>query len=275
MYIQDLDDYGINVYAPSVMTSPALAGDLIKAEGVVMEYRSIDYTNPFATPPGSTTEISNAAVNVVARGFDIVQPAVMTCGDMNQERNEGRYIQTSGVVTSVEGFAFFISDGTGTAQVYQNFTPLDFSLFAVGDSVRVTGVLLQYDYTKPYFDGYELAPRYNSDIVECATHYADKATISATARVLDADAGQVVEITVNAPRASTIEVRIFDLKGRPIATLANNLCVGQTRLAWDARDDRGNTVRPGAYICQIQAKERAGGELTQAAVPVVVGMKLN
>jgi hypothetical protein len=275
MYIQDLDDYGINVYASSLMATPPLAGDLVKAVGVVMEYRSIDYNNPFATPPGSTTEIANAAINVIARGFDIVQPVVLSCAETNQERNEGRFVQTSGVVTSVEGFAFYISDGTAEAQVYQNFTSLDFSRFAVGDSVRVTGVVLQYDRTAPYFGGYELAPRYDSDMVTCATHYAEKATVSATARVLDADAGQVVEITVNAPRASTIEVRVFDLKGRSIATLANNLCVGQTRLAWDARDDRGNLVPPGAYICQIQAKERAGGEVTQAAVPVVVGMKLN
>lgn len=275
MYIQDLEDYGINVYSPSLMSSPALTGDLVRAGGMVMEYRSIDYDNPFATPPGSTTEIANASVNVIARGFDVVQPAVLSCGEMNHERNEGRYVQTSGVVTSVEGFAFYISDGTGEAQVYQNFTSLDFSRFAVGDSLRVTGVVLQYDRTMPYFGGYELAPRYDSDMVQCATHYAGKATISATARVLNADAGEVVEITVNAPRASTIEVRVFDLKGRPVATLANRLCVGQTRLAWDARDDRGKVVPPGAYICQIQAKERSGGEVTQAAVPVVIGMKLN
>ncbi len=275
MYVQDLEDYGINVYSSSLMGSPALFGDLVKAGGLVMEYRSIDYDNPFATPPGATTEIANAAITVVARGFDIVEPAVLTCGELNTERNEGRYIQTSGVVTSVEGFAFYISDGTGETQVYQNFTALDFSLFAVGDSVRVTGLLLQYDRTTPYLGGYELAPRYDSDLVICATHYAGKATISATARVLDADAGQAVELTVNAPRASTIEIRVFDLKGRPIATLANALCVGQTRLSWDGRDDRGKIVPPGAYICQIQAKERSGGEVTQAAVPVVVGMKLN
>ncbi len=275
MYVQDLDDYGINVYSSSLMGSPALFGDLVKAGGLVMEYRSIDYDNPFATPPGATTEIANAAITVVARGFDIVQPAVLTSGELNSERNEGRYIETSGVVTSVEGFAFYISDGTGETQVYQNFTALDFSRFAVGDSVRVTGLLLQYDRTTPYLGGYELAPRYDSDLVICATHYAGKATISATARVLDADAGQAVEITVNAPRASTIEVRVFDLKGRPVTTLASALCVGQTRLSWDGRDDRGKIVPPGAYICQIQAKERSGGEVTQAAVPVVVGMKLN
>jgi hypothetical protein len=275
MYVQDLDDYGINVYSSALMGSPALTGDLVKAGGTVMEYRSIDYNNPSATPPGSTTELANASVAVIARGFDIIEPAVLTCGDVNNERNEGRYLRTSGVVTSVEGFAFFISDGTGEVQVYQNFTSLDFSHFAVGDSVRVTGVLLQYDRTKPYFGGYELAPLYDSDMVEFATHYAGKATISATARVLDVDAGEVVEITVNAPRASTIEVRVFDLKGRSITTLASNLCVGQTRLSWDARDDRGTLVPPGTYICQIQAKERSGGEVTQAAVPVVVGMKLN
>lgn len=275
MYIQDLEEYGINVYSSNLMDAPALEGDLIKASGQVMEYRSIDYNNPFAPPPGSTTEISDASISVIARGFDIVQPAVLSCGDVNDERNEGRFIQTSGVVTSVEGFAFFISDNTGVAQIYQNFTSLDFSRYAVGDSVRVTGVLLQYDYDPPYFEGYELAPRYQTDLVECQTYYAREATISATARVLNADADEKVEISINAPRASTIEVKVFDLKGRPIATLASALCVGRSRLTWDAKDDHGTVVPPGTYICSIQAKERAGGEVTQAAVPVVVGMKLN
>jgi hypothetical protein len=275
MYAEDLDHYGINLYSPNLMSTPPLFGDLVKASGMVMEYRSIDYDNPFATPPGATTEIANAEIVVLARGFDVIQPAVMTCAEINQERNEGRFVETSGVVTSVEGFSFDLSDPTGVVQAYQNFSSIDFSRFAVGDSVRVVGVVLQYDRTTPYFGGYELAPRYDSDMVLCSTHYADEAAISATARVLDGDAGETVEISVNAPRASTIEVRVFDLKGRAVRTLASRMSVGATRLAWDGTDDRGNAVPPGAYICQIQAKERAGGEVSQAAVPVVVGMKLD
>ena len=275
MYIEDLDHYGINLYSSSLMGNPALFGDLVKASGMVMEYRSIDYDNPFSTPPGATTEIANAEIVVLARGFDVIQPAVLTCSEVNSERNEGRYVETSGIVTSVEGFSFDLSDPTGVVQAYQNFSSIDFSRFAVGDSVRVVGVVLQYDRTTPYLGGYELAPRYDSDMVLCQTHYAEKAIISATARVLDTDAGESVEISVNAPRASTIEVRVFDLKGREIRTLVSRMAVGAMRLAWDGRDDEGNLVPPGAYICQIQAKERAGGEVSQAAVPVVVGMKLD
>jgi len=275
MYIEDLEQYGLNVYSPNLMTSPPLEGDLVRASGMVMEYRSINYDNPFATPPGSTTEILNASIVVVARGFDIVQPSVMPCDDVNHERNEGRFVQTSGVVTRVDGFSYYISDGTGVVQVYQNFTALDFSRFAVGDSVRVTGVVLQYDRTVPYLDGYELAPRSESDMVTCATNYAEKATIAATARVLDADAGEMVEIAWNAPRATTIEVRVFDLKGRSVRTLASGLSLSASRLAWDGRGDDGKLVPPGAYICHIKASERNGGDGSEAAVPIVVGMKLN
>jgi hypothetical protein len=274
MYIQDLEGFGINVYSRSLMTYPPLEGDLLKVAGRVVEYRSVDTNDPWAIPQGSTTEISDAVISILGRGFDVIEPEVLPTGGVGVEEKEGTLIRTSGVVVSLKGFAFYIDDGSGACQVYQNFTGLDFSKYAVGDSVEVTGLLLQYDYTAPYFSGYELAPRYNSDLVRLSAHYSADARVSTVARVLDIEQDGAIEIAYDAPRVSHVAIRIFDLQGRAVATLYDGLCLGPSRAAWDGRDDGGAKVPPGVYICHVQARDRSGGEVSDAAVPIVVGMKL-
>ena len=202
-------------------------------------------------------------------------PLVVPSGDVGSEDREGVLVQSSGVVVKLDGFAFYIDDGTGACQVYQNFTSLDFSKYAVGDSVQVTGVVLQYDYTQPYFGGYELAPRYDTDLVAQTVRYEEGATVETSARVLNIAADESIEISWNAARASHVAVRVFDLKGRAIATIYDGFCVGATRGSWDGRDDSGRKVPPGVYVCHVQSRVREGEETTDAAVPIVVGMKLD
>jgi hypothetical protein len=273
MYAQDLDGFGINLYSNSILADPPIEGDLVAAVGQVTDYVST------STGAGATTEIDAGAeggrIEVLARGFDLVQPTFRPTGEVGREEYEGTLIRSSGVVVSVEGFAFYIDDGSGAIQVYQNFSDLDFSAFAVGDSVEVTGVLLQYDRTLPYFSGYELAPRYPSDMVVREAHYAGDARVSAAARVLDLAGGEGIEISYNAPKASRVTVRIYDLKGREITTLYSGICLGPSRAVWDGKDVNGSDVPAGVYICHVQSRERdrAGGG--DAAVPIVVGRQLD
>jgi hypothetical protein len=269
MYVQDLDGWGINVYRNALLTDPPIEGDLVGATGQVVDYVSS------TSGAGATTEIDAERIEVIARGFDLVQPSVLPTGDVGREENEGALIRSSGVVVSVEGFAFYIDDGSGAIQVYQNFSDLDFGVFAVGDSVDVTGVVLQYDRTLPYFSGYELAPRYPSDMTILEAHYAAEARVSAMARVLDQRGGEGIEIRYNAPEASQVTVRIYDLKGREVTTLYSGLCLGPQRVVWDGRDENGSDVPSGVYLCHVQSRDRSGAGGGDAAVPVVVGRKLD
>lgn len=269
MYIQDLEGWGVNIYSGGPMAEPAMEGDLLKVGGEVLDYVSS------STGAGATTEVDASSITVLARGFDPIEPRFMRTGDIGHEDNEGALISTSGIVVSVEGFAIYVNDGSGSVQVYQNFTDHDFSVFAVGDSVAITGLLLQYDQTAPYFAGYELAPRYDSDMVILESHYSESADIDVTSRVLDAGAGESVEIAFNAPRASHVTVRIYDLKGREIATIFDGLCLGPQRVAWDARDDNGERVPTGAYLCHVMARDQGRDDGTNAAVPIVVGKRLD
>jgi hypothetical protein len=269
MYVQEPDGAGINVFSYGQLNEPALEGDLFTATGEVVDYISS------SAGAGATTEISASSLSVLARGFEPLPPEVMRTGDVGHEDNEGLFVETSGVVVSVEGFALYINDGSGSIQIYQNFNDLDFSVFAVGDSVRMKGVILQYDQTAPFFAGYELSPRYESDMEILNAHYSSSADVKVEARVLDLGSDEAIEIKYNAPRATHVTVRIFDLKGRQVATLYDGFNLGPQRVAWDAKDDEGRRVPMGVYICHVLARNQDRGDGTNASVPIVVGRKLD
>ncbi len=269
MYIQEPDGAGVNVFAFSPMQQPAREGDLVSATGEIVDYISS------SSGAGATTEIEASSITVLARGFDPVEPIVMKTGDVGNEDNEGLFVKTSGVIISVQGFALYIDDGSGSIQIYQNFNDLDFSQFAVGDYVSMTGAILQYDQSMPFFSGYELSPRYDRDMVILESPHSEAADVEISARVLDLSSDDAIEIDYNAPAASHVTVRIFDLKGREVATLYDGICLGPQRVMWDARDDAGERVPMGAYLCHIQTRDRAEGKDSDAAAPIVVGRKLN
>ncbi len=271
IFVQDLSGGGVNVYDGDPLPEPPGFGDLVEITAEVEEYVSGDGN-------GATTELVAGSGTFTlfthARGFDVIEPAVLPTGELSDESLEGTFLRTSGVIISLEGFAMYIDDGSGSIQVYQNFTDLDFSEYALGDSIEVTGVLLQYDYSAPYFGGYELAPRYPSDIVQRTPHFDSAVSVATEARVLDIDNDDAIDIRYNGPKASHIAVRIFDLQGRIVATVYDGWCLGPQRTTWDGRDDKGRKVPPGVYICHVQARPRAGGELVDESAPIVVGMKL-
>ena len=272
MYIQEPDGAGVNVFMFGQMTEPALEGDLVSATGTLVDYISS------GSGAGATTEVEASSVSVIARGFAPLPPTEMSTGDVGHEDNEGLFVKTSGVVVSVEGFAIYIDDGSGSIQIYQNFNDLDFSVFAVGDSVSMTGVILQYDQTAPFLSGYELSPRYDSDMEILETHYSGSAAIEIpeiSAGVLDLGANEVIQINYNAPKASHVTVRVFDLKGREVATLYDGICLGPQSTTWDARDSAGDRVPMGAYLCHVMVKNRGSGNGSSAAVPIVVGRRLD
>jgi len=268
MYIQEPDGFGVNVFMYDPMPEPTLEGDLVAATGTIVDYIS-------STGAGATTEVDASSVSILARGFSAPEPTVLKTGEVGHEDNEGLFVQTSGVVVSVEGFAIYVDDGSGSIQIYQNFNNINFEQFAVGDSVSMTGAVLQYDQSMPYLSGYELAPRYDADMEILEAHYSGSADVEISARVLDVGSDEAIEITYSAPKASHVTVRIFDLKGREVATVYDGICLGLQRTTWDARDNAGKRVPMGAYLCHVMARDRDRGNGSNAAAPIVIGRKLD
>ena len=71
--------------------------------------------------------------------------------------------------------------------------------------------------------------------------------------------------------ARPLSIRIFSLDGRPVRSMEEMALGGRQRFAWDGRDDGGDTVAPGLYICQIEAETDAddvGGQRRSHLVAV-------
>ncbi len=66
----------------------------------------------------------------------------------------------------------------------------------------------------------------------------------------------VTRFTVDLPRATEVEVAVYDLLGRKIASLMNgNQAAGTYNLEWNARDANGIVVPTGMYFLRVSSEE--------------------
>jgi hypothetical protein len=185
-------------------------------------------------------------------------------------------VETEGTVIRADSVAtFYIDDGTGGIQIYQNYTPIDFTKYELGMYVRVKGVVLQYDYTAPFLEGYELVPRYLSDIEIIQGAFPSQLSLDVEARVFCPSCGEEeFPITFGGPKLSGVVLRIFDAAGREIVTLYDGSSVGVVSVSWDGRDRWGDRVASGLYICYLEGVEVGTSRRMTESAPIVVGREL-
>jgi hypothetical protein len=270
IYVQGLDGCGINVFSYARSSPAPRIGDFVSVSGAVTEYIS--------AKAGATTEISMAGpegLRIDSRGYPEPVALVLSTGAVGREENEGRLVETEGAVVSASEYSFYISDGSGGVQVYQNYTPIDFTRFRTGMYARVKGVILQYDFTMPFLEGYELVPRYDSDIEIITDAFPKKPTLGVDARVFCPSCGEDgFPIRFGAPASSDVTIRIFDAAGRLVSTLYNGASVGERSIAWTGRDALGKPLPPGLYVCHIKVVESVTGTTSTESAPIVIGTQL-
>ena len=155
------EECGVNVF--SFYPAPSLAlGDSVVVTGTVVEYITA-YSGA-----GATTEIvlgSLSDIDVLSTGNPAPTPVDLDIASLAVESNEGRLLRTVGWVTGFYGpWYMYLNDGTGELSVYQRNPEIDLLAFDVGDTVRVTGILMQYDRDAPYLEEYEFCPRVQDDM---------------------------------------------------------------------------------------------------------------
>jgi len=270
IYVQALDGCGVNVFSYDVPSPRPELGDLVLVTGEVEEY--------IGTSAGSTTEIymSNpSALTILSRHYPEPDALVLRTGEVGAEENEGRLIQTQGAIVRASDHDFYIDDGSGGIQIYQNFTSIDFSRYKVGMYVRVKGVVLQYDYTMPFLESYELVPRFESDITIIENAFPEDVVLKGDAHVFCPSCGEeTYRISFGATASSRVVIRIFDVAGRLVRTLYSGESVGRSEVLWDGTGDDGKPVPPGLYICFIEVIERGSGKMMTKSMPIVVGTEL-
>jgi len=270
IYVQGLDGCGANIFSYDVSSPRPRVGDFVSVTGEVTEYIS--------SKAGSTTEISmpgGGSLVIKSRGYPEPAALIVTTGAVSREDNEGRLVETEGAVVSASDYSFYLDDGSGGIQIYQNYTPIDFTRFHAGMRVRAKGVVLQYDFTMPFLDGYELVPRYDSDIEIIQDAFPAKVTLDLDARVFCPSCGEDgFPIRFGAPALSDVTVRIFDGAGRLVSTLYNGASLGERQIDWMGRDSDDRPLPPGLYICHIRAVEAVTGHTDTKSAPIVIGTQL-
>ncbi len=249
---------------------------------------------------GSTTElfVENAEnIVLLSTGNPPVEPAELSLEDVNLEQNEGRLVRTIGVVIDNNfDYSMYIGDpwSQASVNVYQsNIDSTDFSVFIPGDTLEVTGVVLQYDRAAPYFEGYELVPRYQRDfqyakpVAPPEPVYWTDALLNVPAAPFRPDMGEILPITYAAPDRSETKMEIYDLQGRVVRTLTDDVYEGVSTLpeyyrdgfygegirGWDGRDEYRRIVSAGTYICRLEVED-PDGNTSVAIAPAVVGVRL-
>jgi flagellar hook assembly protein FlgD len=74
---------------------------------------------------------------------------------------------------------------------------------------------------------------------------------------------------------STLNLRIYDIKGRLIRTLANGELAGiKGEIVWDGFDESRQRARIGVYIVFLEATDRSTGKVVTTKAVAVVATKL-
>jgi hypothetical protein len=281
---------GINVFDfdPNMVTADV--GDTIEVTGAVTEYQSSN------TGAGSTTELVMSSWTLLGEGDGEFEPEYINLKELGAEENEGRLCRTMGVVREENlPYDIYIHQPWSNAeiQVYGANSELDLGVFDVGDTIDVTGIIMQYDRTAPYFDGWELSPRYESDMMKAVPpprpdpEFWVNAELRVPARTFRPDGNQVIPILYLAPERSEVKVEIYDLQGRVVRTLTEAEYVGYSTMpefykddffeegtrGWDGRDDLRRLVPAGAYVCRLEVEDEEGN-VSVATAPIVVGLDL-
>ncbi len=279
------DGCGVNIFSHTLVSLGLVLGDTIRVTGVVTEYNG-------------TTEIvfsSSSAITVTGPSTAEPEPTYMSLHDIPFERNEGRFLRTIGVVASQSPWYFYIEQPWSGAeiQVYQSNDLIDMGVFAPGDTVEITGILVQYDTSAPYSEGWELSPRVQEDMTIAVPppppppEFRSKSALRVPSQVFRPDGNEVIPIAYLAPDRSEVKMEIYDLQGRVVRTLTESEYTGYSAVpefykpdfyvqgtnGWDGRDDLRRLVPAGAYVCRLEVED-TDGQVSVSTAPIVVGLEL-
>jgi hypothetical protein len=286
IWVQEPGGCGVNVFAflpdaadeyeagfPDIREFGVQLNDLVQIRGRVTEFVS-------SSGSGAVTEIEAIAddpgfYKFLLRGLAVPTPVEVTTREGNDERLEGTLVHTIGVAINANALAIFIDDGSGSIQIFQNFSNLDLTRFTVGDNLDVTGIITQFDANPPYFSGYELVPQNQDAIFKVDGEFAQgDPELSVPPRVLVPHLGETIRITATSAFRSDITVEIYDMVGRKVTTLYDGIGLGEQTFDWNGVGQDGSVVEPGAYACHVRSVPLDGGRVRTATAPIIVGLRL-
>lgn len=161
-YIQG-DDGGVQVFGYLNYTKLNLSeGDVVQVRGTIDQYNG-----------EAELKVSSLDYITLLNHTSPVSPKAISTGLFKNwteaEKIEGTLVVVNGTVTDkYVGSSFVkitVDDGSGGIVIFiRNSWGINTTNISVGDNITVVGIVGQYNSSAPYTTGYEIFPRYQSDI---------------------------------------------------------------------------------------------------------------
>ncbi|MBN2543799.1 hypothetical protein JXI42_13140 [bacterium] len=271
-YIQDTSGYGIMLFdfdnLPDMITK-ARRGNLVRVKGTVEEYNAV-------------TEITDLTITLLDSNVALPNPDTVSTEDLNDPRWEGTFVYTQGEVVDLystgNAFNAHLDDGSGDVPLRAwGTTGIPQSVFDLEHWYSVLGV------GSIYIDGsettYQVLLGYEEDISEIdtlspVTPTSEEVKLTVVPKTFAPSLGESYPVTVNIPREAEVVIRIYDIHGRLVKTLFDESTSGLISIEWDGKNDYARTLTSGVYLCHLEVKEIASGDVENKLAPITVGLPL-
>ncbi len=262
-YIQDQSGYGLNIYQPGT----PLDNNIKRGYRLVMRGKLDEFEGK--------KEIIDYTTTILETNAELPQPVELTTREATLTKHEGRFVKVSGIISSKTsaggGTNVYVDDGSGqvTIRVWDT-TELDLSAFDSGDFITVQGVISLFN------NAGQILLAYPEDIFK-PSFEGTPVTLDVPNKPFVPDRGEQLMIEYSAGSENThVTIRIYDLGGRLVTTLfdGEGLPLKTTKI-WDGRNQIGELVPLGAYICHLEVVNNDNGKTTRKVAPIVVGTVLS
>ncbi len=257
-YMQDASGYGINIYQPGGLDARIKRGNLVIINGTLKEYQG-------------KLELEEKSVTVLRSKQPIPAIRQISTFDASRALFEGSFVQVKGLISGISaaggGTTLYINDGSGEVGVrVWDTAGLDLSGFQIGDYVVVRGVCSVYKGAGQILLGYQ------EDITP-VEQIEGVVSLKVPAKPFAPDEGEKLPIEYSAGTVhSHVTLRLFDLSGRMVTTLFDGTGLPFPIVKeWDGRNQLGQLVPLGTYICHLEVVNNNTGKRTVKIAPIVVG----
>ncbi len=274
-YIQD-ETGGVNIYSGNdAMNSSFKLGMELLIIGTVEEYNGlteVKYSSP------------ETDIMIINDTLAIVEPKVLINSQGVNELNEGSLLKAqygkviTAPVTLGSGKNFQILNGQTIIDVRADektdlFNSDLMNTIKPGMLVNVIGIGGQYDTEEPYSSGYQLLVRFMEDIELVENEEDSTLSVAVFPNPVSFERGETARIEIECLNNERITARIFDMNGRLIKVIAENV-PGSTTIIWDGKNHAGAPVNIASYILVVE-KITFGGKVIRIIKPIIVTTILN
>lgn len=277
-YVQDTTA-GINVYSYTEYEPPGgvQAGDSLSITGEIAIYNGLTEIKP-------TIQMVELGVTTVPDPLQMyrhqgvtesIEGLLLVFGN----ESAGEWVTVATVPeSSGGGYNFEVWNGQTVVAIRVNeSTGINISGVQPGDKYFITGIGGQYDSEEPYNSGYQLLPRYQTDLVPFFPDIGSYFHLDIKGSPSDPSSpgnpfapclGELTYIEYGGSSGMTFTLTVFDRAGREVAHLVESRSGGDV-MEWNGHDDNDEILSMGPYILLLEGIDGSGDRKTTTETVVI------